>query len=328
MTRYSDIFRRQFRPLEPIPTGETPVLRKLQGVRAVLFDVYGTLFISASGEVGTTRQAACESALAGAFEAVGIDAAGFAGEGVELLFKLIEDSHAESRKAGVDHPEVDIVEIWRQVLSDFAYRGIISGWHALAKRGHVGDSMATQATPCHSRTQATPCHSRTQATPCHSGLLAVEYEARANPCWPMPNVRECLGGLHRWGVLLGIISNAQFYTPELFGAMLGEPPEKWGFQPDLQFYSYRFGRAKPGVEMFESAVAALARRGISPGEVLYVGNDMLNDVFPASQVGFRTALFAGDGRSLRRRDGTALIEGISPDLVVTDLVQILDCIIV
>ena len=36
----------------------------------------------------------------------------------------------------------------------------------------------------------------------------------------------------------------------------------------------------------------LAEEGIAAREVLYVGNDMLNDVAAASAVGFRTALFA------------------------------------
>ena len=54
----ADIFRSQFKPLEPIPTGERSVLADLQGIRAVLFDLYGTLFISASGEVGATKEAA------------------------------------------------------------------------------------------------------------------------------------------------------------------------------------------------------------------------------------------------------------------------------
>ena len=40
-------------PLDPEPTGVQPRLRVLEKVRAVVFDVYGTLLVSASGEVGT-----------------------------------------------------------------------------------------------------------------------------------------------------------------------------------------------------------------------------------------------------------------------------------
>ena len=115
--RYADIFRRHFRPLEPIATGESPALTPLAGIRAVLFDLYGTLFISASGEVGTARQSACEAALAGSLEALGIAVSGPVGQGAVYLFGVIEASHAQSRAAGIDHPEVDIVDIWRQSYS-------------------------------------------------------------------------------------------------------------------------------------------------------------------------------------------------------------------
>ena len=45
------IMRRQSRPLEPVPTGVSPVLRELPAIRAVMFDIYGTLLISASGDI-------------------------------------------------------------------------------------------------------------------------------------------------------------------------------------------------------------------------------------------------------------------------------------
>ena len=40
-------------PLEPRATEATAVLRELPSIRAVLWDIYGTLVISASGDVGS-----------------------------------------------------------------------------------------------------------------------------------------------------------------------------------------------------------------------------------------------------------------------------------
>lgn len=296
---YADVLRSHSRPLEPIATAEVPVLRRLDGVRAVLFDLYGTLFISSSGEVGTTRQQASEAvplpqrALAEALTAMGISACGNVGPGIEHFFRSIEASHAESRRAGIDYPEVDLVEIWRSVLVELARDGLIepAGRETVDLR-----------------------------------RLAVEYEARANPCWPMPQLRECLAELCDRNLLLGIVSNAQFYTPSLFDALLGGPAEQWGFQPDLQYYSYHHARAKPGLGLYKLAAEALGRRGISPGEALYVGNDVLNDVRPAGELGFRTALFAGDARSLRRRTEDGQLEAVAPDLVLTELGQLPECI--
>lgn len=289
---HADIFRRHAEEMTPIATDVEPVLRKLPNIRAVLFDIYGTLLISGSGElgsvaVGSVGRAACESALNGALEAVGIAMSTPPAQGIECFYEAIEASHAASRAAGVDHPEVDIVEIWRTVFAELACRG-----------------------------------------PVDPARLAVEYEARANPCWPMPRMQKCLEQLNHASVALGIISNAQFFTPDLFDALLEKSAETLGFDPRLVYYSYRQGRAKPGLQMHERAVETLRTRRIAPDEALYVGNDMLNDMLPARKLGFHTALFAGDRRSLRRRENDPRVAEIVPDLVLTDLAQLPRCIIV
>jgi putative hydrolase of the HAD superfamily len=296
----SEIFRRHFRPLLPIATGETPVLRKLAGIRCVLFDLYGTLFISASGEVGSAEQPgagpACapQDALAASLAALGIAASASVGRGAEYLLRAIEASHAQSRQAGIYFPEVDIVAIWQGVLARLVEEGLIE---------------------------------QPPGQPIDPKRLAAEYEARVNPCWPMPNVQSCLAELRGRGLLLGIVSNAQFYSRGLFEALLGQPAESWGFDPQLQYYSYEHGQAKPGLALDRLAAEALAHRGIAPAEVLYVGNDMLNDVLPAAKLGFRTALFAGDARSFQRRHADEQLEEISPELVLTDLAELPKCII-
>jgi len=48
-----------------------------------------------------------------------------------------------------------------------------------------------------------------------------------------------------------------------------------------------------------------------------VGNDRLNDIAAAARLGMRTALFAGDARSLRWRRGDPRCAGVVPDLIVT-----------
>lgn len=128
------------------------------------------------------------------------------------------------------------------------------------------------------------------------------------------------------GLMLGIISNAQFFTLELFPALLEATPEQLGFHPHLQLLSYRYSRAKPGRYLFERARRILDRLGVAPQEALHMGNDMLNDIAPAAGVGFRTALFAGDRRSLRRRAGDERVAGVEPDVVLTDWNQLPSCV--
>ena len=61
--------------------------------------------------------------------------------------------------------------------------------------------------------------------------------------------------------------------------------------------------------------------------MLYVGNDLRNDIWPASLTGCRTALFAGDARSLRLREDDPRYASVDPDRIVTALSQITDAIL-
>ena len=84
------------------------------------------------------------------------------------------------------------------------------------------------------------------------------------------------------------------------------------------------GCAKPSAKLFEMAVSAIADKGFDTATSLFVGNDMLNDIFPAHRLGFQTALFAGDARSLRLRKDDPRCHNLSADLILTDLGQLVD----
>jgi putative hydrolase of the HAD superfamily len=209
----------------------------------------------------------------------------------ELLVS-IGAAHQQARDRGIDYPEVDIVAIWRATLARLQERGLVE-----------------------------PPLEQIDLR-----RLAVEYEVRTNPCWPMPGAAACLEQLRRRNVGLGIISNAQFFTPLLFPALLARSLEALGFLPELQFYSFQTGWAKPGRYLYDLAADAAASHGWRCHNVLFIGNDLLNDVAAARQVGFRTALFAGDGRSLRERAGDPRVKGVQADLVITHLDQLVKCI--
>ena len=156
--------------------------------------------------------------------------------------------------------------------------------------------------------------------------FAVEFEMMVNPVYPMPNLKRMLSGLKKLKVLMGIISNAQFFTPYLFNWFLNSSPEDLGFKSDLIFYSYKSGHAKPSPFMFDAAAKNLRNMDILAHSVLYIGNDMLNDIYPAKTVGFKTVLFAGDARSLRLRENHLKCRSLYADIVITDLAQILDLV--
>ncbi len=285
--RYLQIIRRHSRPLEPIPTSLPPRLRPCPTVRAVLFDIYGTLLISGSGDIGTAAAPESqdrESALRAALHAVGIVVAN-SGRLADRFESVVRDHQARRAAEGIEHPEVDIVAVWREFVA--------AGLQSAALRLENNTTVDWLA-------------------------LALEYEMRVNPVWPMPGATSMLQQLSEAGLALGVISNAQSFTPLLFPALTGRTLPQWGVPESRCFYSYRFGEAKPSVRLYRAAADALAQDGIAATETLYVGNDMLNDIWPASRVAFHTGLFAGDARSLRLREGDSRVAALQPDLVVTD----------
>ncbi len=288
------VLRRHSRPLEPLPSGVTPRLTRLPQVRAVLFDLYGTLFVSGTDERAPADDAASRAAFGEALACVGLERleGPEAGTGLATFRAVVGRHQAARREAGFAWPEVDIMAVWAETIE------------ILRQQGRLGSAPR--------------------------GLdlerLAVEYEARRHPVWPMPGCRACLAELRRRGLLLGVVSNAQFYSPELFPALLGETPEALGFHPRLQFYSYRFGWAKPAVFLYQRAAEALQDLGLRPGHAIHVGNDPVKDVAPAASTGFATVLFAGDARSLRPEAAEGSAPAVEPDLVITDLDQLAPCL--
>lgn len=101
--------------MQPLPTPVAPQLNRLPGVRMVLFDVYGTLLISGSGDIGVAQPVDSEGAFHAAVQAVGLTTkASLDGR----LQERVLHYHAAARSSGVDVPEVDIRRIWRELVAD------------------------------------------------------------------------------------------------------------------------------------------------------------------------------------------------------------------
>lgn len=263
--------------LEPIPTDLSPRLTKLHGIQAVLIDIYGTLVISSSGEVGTVDQND-RNQRSGENERDG-----------QLLRQEIERLNSLRISPTNPRPEIEILDVWRSVLDKTG-------------RQPLGDQPSAVAE------------------------IAAAHEARTNPTWPMPGGKEVLSKLHDAKFRLGIVSNAQFYTIPLVERVIGGALAD-RFELDFCYFSNRYRSSKPGTLMFDRLVAAMRRRGIEPEQAIYVGNDMLNDIYAAHCAGMKTALFAADTRSLRLREDHAACADLSADVLLTHWDQLLQCLV-
>lgn len=275
----SDIICVNSQPLKPIPSSLTLQGKLPRKVQALLFDVYGTLFISGSGDIGMAqKQSGLEKKIKTLLNKYKIKETPRTIQ--ERFFAEIEKTRQKLKRKGIDYPEVVIEKIWKQVLK-----------------------ISAQET---------------------TKNFALEYELIVNPVYPMPQAEKLLNYAQEKNILQGLISNAQFFTPLLFPALLKKNLKALGFHKDLMFFSYKKHYAKPSLFLYNEAKRTLRKKNIKPGHTLYVGNDMLNDIYPAKKTGFMTALFAGDQRSLRLRTDDKKVKNISADLVITDLIQIID----
>ena len=288
-------FRKLSEPVDQKPTGTKPVLKKMNGIRYVIFDFYGTLFISGVGDIGIDEESRNESEFRDALKAAGYEtSAEAATEGFDIYEQTVNKHKQSWITKGYEEPEPAIEDVWLDVLNELHLR------KQIRKKPEMGDAR----------------------------LFSVEFEARMNPVWPMPNLLPMLKQLQAGGLEIGIISNSQFYTPIAFEALTDKELHHLGFNPGLLHWSYEEHLKKPSVEFYSRFMEKLKRQfpDASPEQVLYIGNDMLKDVYPAAKLGMKTALFAGDQRSLKWRREDPRCKKLQPDLVVTDLLQIVDCI--
>jgi len=274
----------------------TAVLQQLVDIRVVVFDVYGTLLISGSGEVGTaiddkpeevTTENSPHDPIRGSCLTAGLTDLRSVPT-LDAIRARVEEVNRQRRFETNPQPEVEILDIWRDAWVRCGRSDIASNPLLVAK-------------------------------------IAAAVESRTNPTWPMPGAAEVIERLHRNEITMGIVSNAQFYTIELLENLISDSlPRR--FDLNLCFFSNRYRASKPGPLMFDRLAGELKRRGIPVSNTLYVGNDMLNDVMAANRVGMKTALFAGDARSLRLRANHSACQSIVPEVVLTSWDQLLECL--
>jgi len=289
-------------PISPVPSGVSSHIpeRSDMNIKCVIFDIYGTMLISESGDIDSSHLS--QNAALTALNESGVGLANvtssvIAEKILRLYRQFIAEATVEMRANGISYPEIEIREIWKKIIAKLLRDKDIEP---------IPDAI-------------------------DFSRLASIFEALNNPVWPMPSMLEVLKNLNGRNIPVGIISNAQFYTPMLMNYFLtghpGNDETICFFDPELMMFSYREKRSKPDKTLF-SKIAERCRNkyALQPEQVLFVGNDMYKDIWPAAQTGFRTALFAGDLRSLRMREDKAAIAGLKPDFTINRLEQIMEIV--
>jgi putative hydrolase of the HAD superfamily len=287
-------------PLDVIDTGVAPRYKKDRQIKAIIFDIYGTLLISASGDVEQSE--ICSENLNNSllengyrFSENGTTQEKRTDKILQFFLSAIKSHHAKEQKNNNPFPEIDILKVWEETIQ------YASNEKWIENTGHLKK-------------------------------MTFEFELLSNKVYPMPYMQSTLEHIKNAGYPMGIISNAQFYTPVILNYFLHRVFEEKEtleyFDPGLTIFSYKELKAKPNQALFNKTVSALhAKYGLKPEQVVFVGNDMYKDIYPAKKAGMKTILFAGDKRSLRLRDNKKEVKNIQPDHIITDLSQIQEIVL-
>jgi len=272
--------------LAPLPTPLTPSRTRLEGIKHIAFDIYGTLLVSGVGDIGNSDPTPRGPAIKQVLHTLGV-AADPTVDLESLFLSAIRQNQVDATLKGAYQPEVDIREVWHFVLGEI----------------EPGRSFSDEFVE----------------------EIALRFELAVNPVAPMPGISDTIKRLSTRFPPFSIVSNAQFFTPAFFPALLGKSLSGLHFDMDSCVWSFAEREAKPSPRLFEKLLQRIGPP-IRSSQILYIGNDMLNDVAAATEAGLRTALFAGDRRSLRLREGHPRCEGLIPDLILTTLDQLPDLV--
>lgn len=289
--------------LRPIPTAVEPRLDKIKGTKAIIFDIYGTLVVSASGDINQIdlSQQNMRTALREADyllpEQDPQKADKVVAELIQKFVEFLQKHQQQLREAGAPFPEADIRQVWDEWLQ-----------YAIGKK-YIATNGASDIT-----------------------RLTFVFEMLSNKIHPMPGMLEVLHYFHDRKYPMGIVSNAQFYTPVMMNFFIDGQARNTEslplFNDDITQFSYSLFRAKPDRLLFVPVIKSLKENyGIEPHQSVFVGNDMYNDIYPAQDLGMKTIFFAGDKRALRLREDKEEVKNVRPDAVITELLQLKQIII-
>ncbi len=282
-----------------------PHLKRLPRVRAVTWNVYGTLLAVGGGDL--VFQHANDFVMNVALDKTVQEFKMWAsmsrkpGQPADYMKIIYEQTLDEQRMAppGERHPETAADRLWETIVKK------------LFQKDYQFDANFYGSLNEYSRKVAFFFHASLQGTCAYPGAAAA--------------LRHVAGT----GLAQGFLADAQCFTAvQLQRGLAAQEPVNLdeAVPPDLRALSYELRGRKPSERLFRHSLQQLAKRGISPDQVLHVGSRVAQDLVPAKRMGMKTALFAGDRASLLAT-AEQLKEGPGrPDVLLSELSQITEVV--
>jgi len=289
-------------PPQPEPIKAKPHVARLPGVRAVLWNVYGTLLAIPLGELlfehpqPFVMHMALEKTIK-EFKMWGSMSRkpGAPSEYGEHLYRTQLD---EQRLAppGEKYPEIAADRLWETIIKK------------LFQKDYQFDASFYGALNDYAKKVAYFFHASLQGTGAY------------------PNATAAIKALADAGIAQGLLADGQCFTPTQLARGLATQDETVQLDAVMpaanRVLSFQHRARKPSDLVFQAAVEAMGVLGFEPHEILHVGSSLPRDVGPAKKWGMRTALFAGDRASLVATGDQLKDPRYRPDALLTDLSQV------
>jgi FMN phosphatase YigB (HAD superfamily) len=284
-----------------------PHLIKLPHVRAVLWNVYGTLLSIAGGELVYEHPQAfvMGMSLEKTIQEFKMWAAMSRkpGQPADYLIHIYTQELTKLRMAsggGEKFPEISAERVWDAIVKK------------LLQKEYKFDATFFGSLNDFSRKIAYFFHASLQGTACYPGAAEAMQQVAAA------------------GLTQGLLGDAQSFTLVQLQRGLTEQDAEAKLDALLsdgpRALSYEIKGRKPSERLFRHALDALHAKGLEPSQVLHVGSRIVQDIAPARRLGMRTALFAGDKASLQATPEQLKDAANRPDVMLTELNQIAELI--
>ncbi|MEI7699765.1 MAG: HAD family hydrolase [Planctomycetia bacterium] len=312
LAEYADLLdqRRLIWPRVPasISVAATPSIKPFPGIRAVLWDVYGTLLRITEGKYSIlpAEELRLQIALDKTIHEFNMWNHMYRKPGppwqsmIGIYRSTIERLQMRAASRG-DVTEVSRVEVWGAQIEKLFEKEYVIDEDQYGDADEFAEKVAYFF---------------------HCCLQAVEAREGA--------VRA-MTSLSGQGILQGCLSDGQSFTlVQLLRALSfqGElPPLFEVFRRNSLVFSYAAGVRKPSKSLFIQAVENLKLEGIAPEQVLHVSCRLMTDLVPAKAAGMKTALLVAEKSGLEYSSDVLKAPATRPDRLLTELSQITSIVV-
>lgn len=284
-----------------------PSLTRLAGVRAVTWNLYGTLVAISGGQLYLEhpQKLMMDIALDKTIQEFKMWASMTRkpGQPADYLREIYANILLEQRSitaAGDKFPEISVDRIWDAFIKK------------LFQKDYQFDALSMGSLNEFSRKVAYFFHASMQGTGCYPGAAAALKHVKAH-------------GLHQ-----GILANAQCFSLIQLERGLAKQDAKASlaklFDAQMFALSHEVHCRLPSERLFRHLLSAASGKGLQANEILHIGSRIALDVAPARRLGMKTGLFAGDKASLEATPEQLKDAQNRPDVLLTELSQIADVV--